>query len=61
MIIIEAGEPFVIRPREGECFTIRKSIHGGYVIGIAWAGDGKLNGKIVIEHDVEPIIREEEK
>jgi hypothetical protein len=40
-----------------QCLMIKKKKSGGYLIESAWIGDDeKLNGKIVIEHDVEPII-----
>jgi hypothetical protein len=58
MIIAEIHEPLILRPKNEECFIIKKSIAGGYLITTAWAGEGKLNGKIIIEPGVEPVIRE---
>ena len=57
MIIGEIGEPLILRAKEGECLLMRKSIKGGYVIESALCGDNKFEGKIIIEYDVNPIIR----
>jgi hypothetical protein len=56
MIIVEAQEPLIIRLKDEECFTIRKSIKGGYIINTALPVNEKLYGKILIEPDVEPVI-----
>jgi hypothetical protein len=46
-------------PREGECFIIEKSKSpkGGYIIKTAWTMKDILDGRMIIDYDVEPIMK----
>ena len=50
-----SGE-IIIRPKAEECFVIRKNTKGGYVISSAFVGNDDLEGKILIEPDVDFIV-----
>ena len=59
MILAEIGEPLILRPTKGECFIISKSEtpKGGYIIRTSWTASDDLDGKIIVEPNVDPIVQ----
>jgi hypothetical protein len=61
MIQAEIPDGLVLRPKAGECLTIRPRRKGGYFVSGAYVGEGdELDGGILIEHGVNAVFEKKQ-